>query len=91
MGTIVKTVKRWPAKRGNPQRSEIEKRVRKVIEDVREALRLGDPGAVDAVDQLDAGARSLRRERRALAEDGAAHREQDDNAEDDHHEDDPGA
>jgi hypothetical protein len=33
----------------------------------------------------------LIRECRALAEDGAAHREQDDNAEDDHREDHPGA
>ena len=91
MGTITKTTKRLKANRGNAQPSELEKRVRHLIEDVREALRLGAPGAVNAVDQLDAGARSLLRGRQALAEEGTAHREQDDNAEDDQHEDDPGA
>jgi hypothetical protein len=62
-----------------------------VLEDVREALRLGDPGAVDAFDQLKAGAMSLVREYQTIADDVDAHREQDDSAEDDHHEDDPGA
>lgn len=70
------------AKRGNAQRSRLEKRIRKVIEDVREALRLDDPGAADAIDRLQAGAKSLVHEYRALAEDATAHREQDDDAED---------
>ncbi len=70
------------AKRGNVQRSELEKRIRKVITDVREALRLGDPGAADAIHQLEAGAQSLVREYRARVEDANAHREQDDDAED---------
>ena len=91
MGTITKTVKRLETKRGNAQRPDLEKPVRKVIEDVREALHVGNPAAVDAIDQLEAGVKSLIREYRALVEDGAAHREQDDNAEDDHHEDHPGA
>jgi hypothetical protein len=81
MGTITKTTKRLKVKRGSAQRSELEKRVRTVIEDVREALRLGDPGAVDAIDQLEAAAKSLVRERRAFAENADAHREQDDDAE----------
>jgi hypothetical protein len=70
------------AKRGNAPRLELEKRIRNVIRDVREALRLGVPGAVDAIHQLEVGAQSLVREYRALVEDATAHREQDDGAED---------
>ena len=49
--------------------------MRKLIEDVREALRMGDPGAADAIDQLEVGARSLAREAQGLQEDADASRE----------------
>jgi hypothetical protein len=83
-----KTGKRDKAKRGNPQRSALERRVRELIEDVREAMRRGDAGAVDAILRLEAGAKALMREHRAIADDADAHRAQDDDAED-HDEGDP--
>ena len=82
MSPVKKTVKRLKTKRGNAQRSELEKQVRKVIEDVREALRRGDPGAVDAILRLEAGAKALMSERRAVGENADAHRQRDDDAED---------
>ena len=82
MSPINKTVKRLKTKRGNAQRSELEKQVRKVIEDVSEALRRGDPGAVDAILRLEAGAKALMSERRAVGENADTHRQRDDDAED---------
>ena len=49
-----------------------------VEDDIREALRLGEPGAVDAIDQVELGARALRREQQGLVEDADRHREADD-------------
>ena len=60
------------------QRTALEQRVRRVINDVREALRVGAPGAVEALDQLESGARTLRREQQTLVEDADRHREADD-------------
>jgi ElaB/YqjD/DUF883 family membrane-anchored ribosome-binding protein len=60
------------------QQSALEFRVQQLIDDVHEALRLGAPGAVDAVDQLEAGAKRLVRERQARVDDANRHREADD-------------
>lgn len=67
---------------GGMQRSELGRRVCKAIEDVREALRLGDPGAVDAFNQLEVGAKSLVHEFQARVEYADAHRGQNDDPED---------
>ena len=64
--------------RRSGQRSALERRAWQLIDDTREALRLGEPGAVDAIDQLELGARALRREQRGLVEDADRHREADD-------------
>jgi hypothetical protein len=65
-------------KRLSGQRSALERRVWQLIDDMREALRLGEPGAVDAIDQLELGARALCREQQGLVEDADRHREADD-------------
>jgi hypothetical protein len=69
---------RKQVKRRSGQRSALERRVWQLIDDIREALSLGEPGAVDAIDQLELGARALRREQQSLVEDADRHREADD-------------
>jgi len=78
------------AKRSFAQRSELEARVRTLIEDLREAVRRRDPGAVDAILRLAAGAKTLIEEHWAITDDANAERAQDDDAED-RADDDPAA
>ena len=52
--------------RRSGQRSALERRAWQLIDDIREALRLGEPGAIDAIDQLELGARALRRDNKVL-------------------------
>ena len=64
--------------RRSGQLPALERRAWQLIDDIRQALRLGEPGTVDAIDQLELGARALRREQQGRVEDADRHREADD-------------